>query len=325
MRCSFVPVRLGVIAVACVAVSCTQPLVQTPDARRSPSPSMVQLWANPTDLDQRDLLWGAGRSGNAPSTRTMYTVLKKDDTGFSRGYDVADPDGRKWRIKVGEEAQPEVVLSRILWALGYYQPETYYVTKWQLAGQWELEGQPARFRFESDHKSDGEWDWRDNPFAGSTPLHGLIVINYLLNNWDLKKTQNRIYVLHDTKAEPMRRYVVQDLGASLGKPRTLPLPIGSRNDVDGFERVDLVKKIDGPEVTLDYRGQHRELLRDISIADVVWACELMNRLSDAQLDDAFEAGGYPPNIRERYIRKIRAKLQEGLDLRPLVEQAKVHR
>jgi len=86
-----------------------------------------------------------------------------------------------------------------------------------------------------------------------------------------------------------------------------------------------VKKIDGPEVTLDYRGQHRELLRDISIADVVWACELMNRLSDAQLDDAFEAGGYPPNIRERYIRKIRAKLQEGLDLRPLVEQAKVHR
>jgi len=286
---------------------------------------MLQLWANPTDLPQRNLLWGAGRPDNAPSTRTMYTMLKKDDTGYSRGYEVSGSDSDKWKIKLGMEAQPEVVVSRILWALGYYQPETYYVTGWQLAGQWALEGEPARFRFESDHKSDGEWDWRDNPFAGSTPLHGLIVINFLLNNWDLKKTQNRIYVLHDTKAEPMRRYVVQDLGASLGKPRTYPLPIGSRNDIDGFEQVDLVKKTDGAKVTLDYRGQHREIFRDISIADVVWACELMSRLSDAQLDDAFEAGGYPPALRERYIRKIRAKLQEGLDLRPLIAQAKVGR
>lgn len=325
MRRSFIPLRLGLIVVACAAVSCTQPLVRTPNARRTPSASMLQLWANPTDLSQRNLLWGAGRQGNAPSPRTMYTMLKKDDTGFSHGYEVADPDGRKWKIKVGVEAQPEVVVSRILWALGYYQPETYYLTGWQLAGKWDLEGEPARFRFESDHKSEGEWDWRDNPFAGSTPLHGLIVINYLLNNWDLKKTQNRIYALHDAKAEPMRRYVVQDIGASLGKPRTFPLPIGSRNDVAGFEQVDLVKKVDGTEVTLDYRGQHRELLRDVSVADVVWACELMNRLTDAQLDDAFEAGGYPPDVRQRYIKKIRAKLQEGLDLRPLIAKAKVRR
>ena len=286
---------------------------------------MAQLWVTPGDLSRRNLLWGASRPNNAPSARTIFTVLKKDDTGFSRGYEVAAPDARKWKIKVGEEAQPEVVVSRILWALGYYQPETYYVTKWQLAGQWDLEGQPARFRLESDHNSEGEWDWRHNPFGASTPMHGLIVLNVLLNNWDLKNTNNRIYRVREPKAEPARRYVVQDIGASLGKPRTLPLPIGSRNDIDGFEQVDLVKKVDGSEVTLDYRGQHRELLEDISIADVVWACELMNRLTDAQLDNAFEAGGYPPDVRERYIKKIRAKLKEGLDLRPLLTKAQVRR
>jgi hypothetical protein len=41
----------------------------------------------------------------------------------------------------------------------------------------------------------------------------------------------------------------------------------------------------------------------------------MNRLSDAQLDDAFEAGGYEPAIRQRYIAKLRDKVREGLALR----------
>ena len=41
----------------------------------------------------------------------------------------------------------------------------------------------------------------------------------------------------------------------------------------------------------------------------------MNRLQDAQLDDAFEAAGYEPAIRARFVAKIRAKLQEGLALR----------
>jgi hypothetical protein len=40
----------------------------------------------------------------------------------------------------------------------------------------------------------------------------------------------------------------------------------------------------------------------------------MNRLSDAQLDDAFRAAGYAPDIRQRYIAKIRSKIREGLAL-----------
>jgi len=317
MKRSRLTVRAGVFLVVCTAAACAPTLKQTrPQGLRPTTVPILELWSNPTDLTQRNLTWGPGRQASAPSPKATYTVLKKDDTGYSPGYDVVGPDGRKWSVKIGKEVQPEIVVSRILWALGYYQPETYYVTGWQLTGDWKYEGEPARFRLQSDHDSDGEWKWVDNPFAGSTPMHGLIVINLLLGNWDLKTSNNRVYMLEDSKSEPRRRYVVQDLGASLGKWRVLPFGIGTRNDVDDFEGTPLIKDVDNNEVRLNYRGRHGEIFGVLSVADVTWACELMNQLSDAQLDDAFEAAGYPADIGLRYIKKIREKIREGLALRP---------
>ena len=97
---------------------------------------------------------GAGRTRRRRRTSSTQ-VRKRDTSGYSSGYDVVGPDGREWDIKVGKEAQTEIVVSRILWALGYHQPAAYYVTGWKLAGTWEDEGEPARFRLESDHDSRG--------------------------------------------------------------------------------------------------------------------------------------------------------------------------
>ena len=47
---------------------------------------------------------------------------------------------------------------------------------------------------------------------------------------------------------------------------------------------------------------------------MVWACRLISRLSDEQLDDAFRAADYSPEARARFIRKIRQKLDQGLAL-----------
>lgn len=45
------------------------------------------------------------------------------------------------------------------------------------------------------------------------------------------------------------------------------------------------------------------------------ARESLRRVSDAQLDDAFTASGYEPEIRaRRFIKKIREKIQEGVAL-----------
>jgi hypothetical protein len=318
------PSRTGasacLVALGCLTTACARPMLGgSPVRQAAPQVAVLELWSDPTDIAQRSLLWGSSRQDNAPSKSDVFTVLALDKTGYSRGYDVKGPDGRVWKIKVGKEVRPEIVLSRILWALGYHQPETYYVTGWQLAGTWESEGEPARFRLESDHESEGEWAWLDNPFAGTRPLQGLVALSLLLNNFDLKTSNNRVYRLRDARAEPQRRYVVQDLGASLGKPRVLPLVRGSRNDIDDYEDNNLIRKARGSQIQLDYRGRHNDILERMSAADVVWACDLLNRLSDAQLDDAFKAADYPSDIRQRYIAKLRNKIREGLALRTAQE------
>ena len=316
---------IGLVVASLIALDCGRPVInnrpETPEA--APRAPLAELWVEPADLERRNLLLGSTQPGQAPSTDVEYAVRARDESGYSNGYDVTGPDGRQWDIKLGKEAQTEIVVSRILWALGYHQPALYYVTGWKLAGMWDDEGEPARFRLQSDHESDGDWEWLDNPFNGSRPFHGLIAINLLLSNWDFKTSNNRIYRTQ-TAEGPARRYVVQDLGAAFGKPRlarsnkllaVLPGKVGTRNDIDDFENTRLITKIRGSEVTLDYRGPRGEILETMTVADVVWACELMNRLRDAQLDDAFKAAEYEPALRTRFIAKIRAKIQEGLALR----------
>jgi hypothetical protein len=320
MTRSCIGASVCLVALACVATACVRPTLGSAVRKPAqPQVALLELWSEPKDIANRDLMWGSSRQDNAPSKSDVFTVLARDKTGYSRGYDVKGPDGREWKIKVGKEVQPEIVLSRILWALGYYQPETYYVTGWQLAGSWESEGEPARFRLESDHESEGEWAWLDNPFAGTRPLQGLVALSLLLNNFDLKTSNNRVYRLRDAKAEPQRRYVVQDLGASLGKPSALPLVRGSRNDIDDYEDNNLIRKARGSQIQLDYRGRHNDILERMTAADIIWACDLLNRLSDAQLDDAFKAAEYPSDIRQRYIAKLRNKIREGLALRTAQE------
>jgi hypothetical protein len=309
------------VTVACFSTGCARPtLGGSPVKQPAPQVALVELWSEPTDIAQRDLFWGGSRRAEAPSTDDVYTVLRLDKTGYSRGYDVRGADGREWAVKVGDEVQSEIVLSRIFWALGYYQPQTFYLTGWQLAGEWEKEGEPARFRLKSDHESDGEWAWLENPFTGTRPLQGLVAISLVLNNWDLKTSNNRVYRLRGDNAEPAKRYVVQDLGASLGKPRGLPHYRGTRNDIEDYEDLTLIRRVDGSKVQLDYKGQHTDVLKRLSPADIVWGCELLNRLSDAQLDDAFRAADYAPDIRQRYIAKIRSKIREGLALRASASQ-----
>jgi len=304
------------VATAAVAPSCTRPVLKSPgeSPRASASAPLEELWQSPKDLGSRNLFWGPGQQSRVPPTAVEYRVVRRDETGYSAGYDVEGPDGRRWDVKLGREVQPEIVLSRILWALGYHQPETYYVTDWKLTGEWKDEGTPARFRLQSDHETDGEWAWRENPFQTVQPFQGLVAINVLLGNWDFKTSNNRIYRRLDGQV-PQRRYVVQDLGASLGKPRVFPIPVGSRNEIDDFEETKLVRSTRDQKVVLDYHGLRADILEEMEVADVIWGCALLNRLTDAQFSDAFRAAGYDDATTRRFIAKIRAKIAEGLALR----------
>ena len=77
-----------------------------------------------------------------------------------------DASGRMWSVKLGVEAQSEVTASRILWAMGFPQPATYFVPQFTLTGADAGVKTNARFRTELEQwRSTGEWSWYDNPFV----------------------------------------------------------------------------------------------------------------------------------------------------------------
>ncbi len=78
---------------------------------------------------------------------------------------------------------------------------------------------PGRFRPDlPSHQEVGDWSWYENPFVGSQPYRGLVVANLILNNWDWKTSNNKIYRLREPAAGGVNRwFVVRDVGASLGK------------------------------------------------------------------------------------------------------------
>src|SRR5437588_605623 len=61
------------------------------------------------------------------------------------------------------------------------------------------------------------WKWKENPFLGMHQLQGLKVLMALLNNWDLKDTNNVVIFAPGRGRRGELRYVISDLGATFGK------------------------------------------------------------------------------------------------------------
>jgi hypothetical protein len=317
------PVRSVLIAIAAL-VACAyspQALPQTnlPDFE----PDM--LWQEPNDLATRDLFYGPGGKDLAPpATGATYQFVAYKASGTNPGYDVRDSSGRVWSVKLGIEAQPEVTVSRILWAIGFHQPPTYFVHAFKLTGMDAGVKEAARFRTEvRGYKAGGEWSWYDNAFKNTKAFKGLLVAQLMLNNWDLKTPNNRVYEAIDAFVRPRRLYMVRDVGASLGGAKQAPIfnmlgtpgSQGSKNDVDDFVAQGFIKKADGDKVTFDYRGLNQALVDTITVPDVIWTCELMSRISDEQWKAAFNAGAYPQDHADRFIAKIKEKIAQGLALK----------
>ena len=273
-------------------------------------PDIAELWQDPGDVTTRDLFYGRGGKALVPSPATPFEFKAIDTVGYSTGYDVVDPQGRKWDVKTGDEGQTEVVSSRILWAAGFHQPILYFVPEWTLSNGPVAKPLSGRFRYGHDHKSAGDWSWTENPFFGTREFKGLVIINLMLNNWDIKQTNNRIYDMTEGFT-PARWYVSQDIGASLGKTAW---PVGNRNNVDDFESQRFVIGVDNGRVQFDYHARHRELMADITPADVIWICSILDKISERQWNDAFRSAAYPRETSDRYIRKLKSKIQEGLAL-----------
>jgi hypothetical protein len=283
----------------------------------------AELWNDPADLGTRDLFYGPGGAALVPRAET-YTFVARKTSGTNPGYDVRAPDGRIWSVKLGEEAQSEVTVSRILWAVGFHQPPTFYVERWQMTGG-DTRDQPAgRFRTElPGHEPVADWSWYDNPFIGTRPFAALVTVNLLMKNWDLKTPNNKVYLVTTEDGRTERRYVIRDLGGSLGsarQPRFLSwFPFmrhkqGSKNNLEDFEAQGFVNAVDAENVDFDYRGIDPALLDVVTTADLRWTCDLLDGLSEQQWRDAFRAGGYTPEESSRYRRKIQDNISHARTL-----------
>jgi hypothetical protein len=300
-------------------ISCGGATIRLP-ARAPSDAQMAELWIDP-GAQPRDLFYGVGGKQYAPAPDVRYAFEEKDETGFSASYDVTGPDGVKWSAKIGPEAQTEVVVSRILWGLGYHQPPVYYLPKWNLAtadGKVRIESE-ARFRPKLPQlkRLDEYWTWAESPLLGTRPLNGLLVVLLMLNGTDLKDDNNSIYELSKPWDGARRWQAVRDVGAALGETGKL---FPRRNYLEGFEQEGFIEGVEQGRVKFAYRGRHQRLLDVITPADVRWAAGRMRGLTDAQWRAAFRGANYSDAVADRYIRRIKQKIADGLALRDPASQ-----
>ncbi len=290
--------------------------VKAPRAHTAPPPPAVSLWIEPSDLERRDLFTGQWEASHAPDPMGTYTLVERKHSGVNLGLTVKDEQNREWSVKqpfpggLDSEGPVEIVLSRLLSAVGYHQPPVYYLpaftVKDDLGKHVEVGG---RFRLKNPSlKEIGVWKWEENPFVGTMPYQGLIVMLMMFNSTDLKNANNSLYEFRDGDLV-QQWYVARDLGAALGDTN----PISPRKNHPGsFEQVPYLLGASNGHVEFAYNGWYKNLVRDrITLEEVVWASALLGRLSDKQWADAFRAGGYEPEVADRFIGKLKEKIRQG--------------
>jgi len=276
---------------------------------------IAELW-QATDIATRDLFYGPWGPERAPDPHATYGFIERKLHGTNPGITVRDPQGRIWHVKQpthteqGAEGPVEVVLSRVLSAVGYHQPPVYFLPSVTVTDDAGTHVEPGgRFRLtDKSIKSVGTWSWQKNPFVGTRPYQGLLVVLEVFGSSDLKNVNNQLYDVKEPGEGPARWYVVRDLGTALGETgRLVPL----RGNPDIFEREPFILNVKDGFVRFNYHGWQQELFRRITPQDLAFAVDLLQPLTDRQWHDAFRAGGYPRPTAERFITRLRQRIDEA--------------
>jgi len=247
------------------------------------------LWHEPTDIESRNLLLGAGGEEMKPDLSKL-TFIEEKKGGWSTKYRVRDGKGNEWIAKLSKEAQPETAANRLVWALGYETEISYLVPKATIEGKGDyenvrLEARPANV------KRIGNWMWESNPFLDKPEFRALKILMVMINNWDMKDDNNEILADRgDTTGEGELRYIISDLGATFGK--TGGAISRSRNKPSDYVKAKFIEKVNGDRIDFNYGGKNKKLFENLTVADAQWLYNLAKRLSDDQIKDAFRAANY---------------------------------
>jgi hypothetical protein len=318
------------LAVAVLSASVTAQKKDTSAGKADAANLPERIWRDPGDMASLDLMYGAGGKAHAPDPTGTFTFIREDPAGSNPKFEVADGQGVEWKVKLGQEPQPETATTRFLWAAGYFADEDYYMAELTVKGLPTLRrGQElvssggivhgAKLeRKRTTVKKLGDWDWFDNPFLGQRELNGLRVMMSLLNNWDLKKVNNSIYVV-----DGERHYVVSDVGATFGN--TGSVLTRSKSVPKDYEDSKFIAKVT-PDV-IDFvlhsrpfflsafavsryreRTKMEQITKHIPRADAKWLGQRLSMLTDDQIRDGFRAAGYGAGDVETLTRTIRTRI-----------------
>jgi hypothetical protein len=179
------------------------------------------------------------------------------------------------------------------------------------------------------------WDWLKNPFVGTRELDGLKVLMVLLANYDTRLENNRVLYQKNPETGAMEaRYVVTDIGATLGKVGGLG---GKRikNSLPEYQTSKFIVAVQNGVVEFDYstkpqgagkfagffnrgyaksQANKEKAMRHIPVENARWIGKMLSRLSEDQLNDAFRAAGYDDETRKGFVKALRERIKALADL-----------
>jgi hypothetical protein len=299
----------GIINISlALALSLSPPVLGQKDKGQSLPEGKPVLWQEPSDIASRDLYLGAGGEAMKPDISKVTFIKDEAGGSYSKKYRVKDGAGRIWVAKISSESQSEAVANRLLWAIGYFTEISYLVPRVTIEGKGSFEN--IRFEARPENiKREGEWSWDKNPFIDTPEFRGLKVLMLLLNNWDIKDENNKILVARNGQSgESELLYIISDLGATFGKTGTFFSR--TRNKPEDYAKAKFIEGVKGNYVKFNYDGKRADLFQRIAIEDVKWAADLLSRLSDQQIVDAFRAGNYNDRQLQLLTDAFKERVQE---------------
>jgi hypothetical protein len=231
--------------------------------------------------------------------------------------------------------------------MGYFTDEDYYLPQIHVTGLQRLHrkmpgaslktGMVLRVRLKRQGpnlKKVESWKWLDNSFEDTREFRGLLVLMALINNWDLKEVNNKVYV-----DDHERHFVVSDLGAAFGRtgwpivpPKAFPLPHATKGVLKDYEHSRLVAGVHGDTVKFQMNiatpffisvmrhklfseyARNAKLEDAVPIEDARWMGKQMSRLTQQQIRDAFRTAGYTPEEVEGFATVVERRVAELNDL-----------
>jgi len=310
-------IRTIVMLTLVICMTAVDLSVAKPKSKDKKEPSGTPVfWRRPVDIRNRDLFLGPGGSRMQPDL-SRIEFIKEEKGGYSKKFRLRDGSGREWVAKVGKEAQSETSAVRLLWAVGYPTEINYLVPRVTIPGK----GTFTNVRFEArpeDVKRVGEWKWSENPFVQTREYQGLKIMMALINNWDIKDSNNEMLQFRGRDGDVLV-YIISDLGATFGHASGTPLfwrITRSRNNPKNYANSNFLKKVKDNRVELKYGGKNKGLFKNINVDDATWIASWLSQLSDQQIRDAFRAANYTPSEINLLAGEVRQRTNELVNLRP---------